>query len=81
MNACDSRVVDGDPGTGFRGDDVRIDVDVQDPGPASPERLAVVYVRQSSPQQVLENRESRERQYALAQFARRLGWSARCGNH
>lgn len=37
-------------------------------------RLAVVYVRQSSPQQVLENRESRERQYALAQFAQRLGW-------
>ena len=29
------------------------------------ERLAIVYVRQSSPHQVLENRESRERQYAL----------------
>lgn len=39
-------------------------------------RLAMVYVRQSSPQQVLENRESRERQYALAQFAQRLGWPA-----
>ena len=39
-------------------------------------RLAIVYVRQSSPQQVLENRESRERQYALAQFAQRLGWPA-----
>ena len=38
------------------------------------DRLAMVYVRQSSPQQVLENRESRERQYALAEFARRLGW-------
>jgi DNA invertase Pin-like site-specific DNA recombinase len=37
-------------------------------------RLAMVYVRQSSPQQVLENRESRERQYALAEFAQRLGW-------
>ena len=36
----------------------------------------MVYVRQSSPQQVLENRESRERQYALAQFAQRLGWPA-----
>jgi len=35
-----------------------------------------VYVRQSTPQQVLENRESRERQYALAQFAQRLGWPA-----
>jgi DNA invertase Pin-like site-specific DNA recombinase len=39
------------------------------------DRLAMVYVRQSTPQQVLENRESRERQYALAQFAQRLGWS------
>ncbi len=40
------------------------------------DRVAIVYVRQSSPQQVLENRESRERQYALAQFAHRLGWPA-----
>ncbi len=40
------------------------------------DRLAIVYVRQSMPQQVLENRESRERQYALAQFAQRLGWPA-----
>ncbi len=40
------------------------------------DRLAMVYVRQSSPQQVLENRESRERQYALAGFAQRLGWPA-----
>jgi DNA invertase Pin-like site-specific DNA recombinase len=40
------------------------------------DRLAMVYVRQSTPQQVLENRESRERQYALAQFAQRLGWPA-----
>ena len=39
-------------------------------------RLAMVYVRQSTPQQVLENRESRERQYALANFAQRLGWPA-----
>ena len=39
------------------------------------DRLAIVYVRQSSPQQVAENRESRERQYALADFARRLGWT------
>jgi DNA invertase Pin-like site-specific DNA recombinase len=38
------------------------------------DRLAVVYVRQSSPQQVLEHRESRERQYALARHARALGW-------
>ena len=40
------------------------------------DRLAIVYIRQSSPQQVLENRESRERQYALAQLAQRLGWPA-----
>src|SRR3954451_9272690 len=39
------------------------------------DRLAIVYVRQSSPQQVVENRESRERQYDLAQFAQRLGWA------
>jgi len=38
------------------------------------ERLAIVYVRQSSPQQVLEHRESRERQYALADYAAGLGW-------
>jgi DNA invertase Pin-like site-specific DNA recombinase len=40
------------------------------------DRLAIVYVRPSTPQQVLENRESRERQYALAQLAQRPGWSA-----
>ena len=40
------------------------------------DRLAIVYVRQSSPHQVLENRESRERQYALADFAKELGWPA-----
>ena len=39
------------------------------------DRLAIVYVRQSSPRQVVENRESRERQYALADFARLLGWA------
>jgi len=39
-------------------------------------RLAIVYIRQSSPHQVLTNRESRERQYALAQFAQHLGWPA-----
>jgi DNA invertase Pin-like site-specific DNA recombinase len=38
------------------------------------DKLAVVYVRQSSPQQVLENRESTARQYALADFAQTLGW-------
>src|SRR5262249_39503599 len=38
------------------------------------ERLAVVYIRQSSPQQVLENRESTARQYAFAEHAVALGW-------
>jgi DNA invertase Pin-like site-specific DNA recombinase len=37
-------------------------------------RLAIVYVRQSTQHQVLENRESRERQYALADYAKHLGW-------
>ncbi|WP_284202067.1 recombinase family protein, partial [Mesorhizobium tianshanense] len=38
-------------------------------------RLAVVYLRQSSASQVENNRESTERQYALAGRARELGWS------
>lgn len=37
--------------------------------------MAVVYIRQSTPQQVRENRESRERQYALADHATTLGWA------
>src|SRR5712692_10795823 len=40
------------------------------------ERLAVVYVRQSSIAQVREHTESTARQYALAQEAAQLGWSA-----
>ena len=39
------------------------------------ERLAIVYVRQSSPHQVMEHPESRARQYALADHAVTLGWS------
>jgi DNA invertase Pin-like site-specific DNA recombinase len=39
-------------------------------------RLAIIYVRQSSPQQVLGNRESTARQYALADYAQLLGWPA-----
>ena len=39
------------------------------------ERLAVVYVRPSTPQQVLDHRESRELQYTLADRAVDLGWS------
>src|SRR5918995_6023522 len=37
-------------------------------------RKAVIYVRQSSPHQVLTNRESLRLQYALRQRARELGW-------
>ena len=37
-------------------------------------KLAVVYVRQLTPQQVAENRESLARQYALADHAISLGW-------
>ena len=45
------------------------------------DRLAVVYVRQSTPQQVLEHKESTARQYALADRASsgswpRLPWTA-----
>ena len=39
-------------------------------------RQAIVYFRQSSAAQVENNRESTERQYALAAKARELGWSA-----
>jgi DNA invertase Pin-like site-specific DNA recombinase len=52
------------------------------PGPASVkvqpkhlDRLAVVYVRQSTPQQVFNNRESTDRQYALDRRALQLGWA------
>src|SRR5947209_1369479 len=38
-------------------------------------RQAVVYVRQSTAFQVTQNLESQRRQYALAERARRLGWS------
>ncbi len=37
-------------------------------------RLAIVYVRQSSTQQMFDHQESRERQYALADYAATLGW-------
>lgn len=38
------------------------------------DRLAIVYVRQSSMRQVMEHAESRERQYDLASHAVALGW-------
>jgi DNA invertase Pin-like site-specific DNA recombinase len=43
--------------------------------PAHLERLAIVYVRQSTAVQVIEHRESRARQYALADCAVLLGWA------
>jgi DNA invertase Pin-like site-specific DNA recombinase len=44
--------------------------------PSHLQRLALVYVRQSSAAQVEQNRESTMRQYALADRAAALGWSA-----
>jgi len=41
------------------------------------DRRAVVYVRQSTPHQVLSNQESLRLQYALRQRARELGWRGR----
>ena len=38
------------------------------------ERAAYVYVRQSSPRQVIEHRESQRRQYDLARWASSAGW-------
>ena len=38
-------------------------------------KRAIVYVRQSTPQQVINHRESTERQYALVDRAVALGWS------
>jgi len=43
--------------------------------PAHLQRDAFVYVRQSTPSQVEHNRESTERQYALANRAVELGWA------
>src|SRR3954449_12676081 len=37
---------------------------------------ALVYVRQSTPKQVLINQESTRRQYQLAERAQQLGWPA-----
>ena len=39
-------------------------------------RKALIYIRQSSPQQVLNNQESLRMQYALHQRAQELGWPA-----
>jgi DNA invertase Pin-like site-specific DNA recombinase/predicted DNA-binding transcriptional regulator AlpA len=43
--------------------------------PSHLQRAAFVYLRQSTPSQVEQNRESTARQYALAERAGQLGWS------
>ena len=43
--------------------------------PAHLRRQALVYIRQSTPQQVQSNQESTARQYALVQRAQHLGWA------
>jgi len=42
------------------------------------QRKAVVYIRQSTPQQVLDHRESADRQYGLVHRAAALGWPPGC---
>jgi hypothetical protein len=42
--------------------------------PTHTQRVALVYIRQSTPSQVERNRESTARQYALADRACQLGW-------
>ena len=44
--------------------------------PSHLHRVALVYVRQSTPSQVEQHRESTLRQYALAERATALGWPA-----
>ena len=39
------------------------------------QRIACVYVRQSTPDQLVHNLESQRRQYGLADRARQLGWT------
>ena len=48
--------------------------DMQKLKPEHLKRDAYLYVRQSTPRQVLENSESTKRQYALRQRAIALGW-------
>ena len=38
-------------------------------------RNAIVYIRQSTPHQVVNNLESKRRQYELVERGRQLGWS------
>jgi DNA invertase Pin-like site-specific DNA recombinase len=43
--------------------------------PAHLQRRAIIYVRQSTPTQLLQNRESQLRQYRLADYAHELGFN------
>ncbi len=43
-------------------------------GPTHLDRKAYVYVRQSSPQQVLHHAESRRSQYEMAEWVQQIGW-------
>jgi DNA invertase Pin-like site-specific DNA recombinase len=40
------------------------------------DRIAIVYIRQSTPQQIIEHKESTDRQYGLVDRAQALGWPA-----
>jgi len=51
-----------------------VQADLQKVKPEHLKRDAYLYVRQSTPRQVLENSESTKRQYALRQRAIALGW-------
>jgi DNA invertase Pin-like site-specific DNA recombinase len=42
--------------------------------PRHRERAAYIYIRQSSPKQVQENRAAQRNQYALTERAQALGW-------
>lgn len=44
--------------------------------PAHRQRLAFIYVRQSTPKQVIQNQESQQYQYRLQLRAQELGWAA-----
>src|SRR5262245_47490949 len=67
---------DGDPRRGAAGvSDSRLSLLSPKVKPFHLARRAIVYVRQSTPQQVAEHKESAARQYALADRARALGWS------
>ncbi len=56
--------------------DLRTDLRSDKLQPSHWNRLAVVYVRQSTPQQVLDHQESTRLQYGLARRAEALGWPA-----